>query len=109
MSDKELAKRITRLREAIDEEGVRIRRYTMDPRLKKPADATKDPNRELREQLEADWKTWFALKGKSRTLPPAATEAELVALETECDEIERATDLVQRDLISESSFTAGVL
>ena len=108
MPDKAFAKRITRLREDIDEEGVRIRRYTMDPRLRKPASADKpDPNKELREQLEAAWQLWFALKGRFRSLPPSPEPATVTALETDLDKLDRAVDLVQRDLISESSYDAG--
>ena len=109
MSDKETAKRLRQLRETIDEEGVRIRRYTMDPRLKKPVAPDKpDLNRELREQLQKVWDTWFALKGRFRALPAGPDDADLAALEAECDRVERAVDIVQRELISEASYQSGV-
>lgn len=110
MPDKEFTKRITRLREDIDEQGIRIRRYTMDPRIKKiPTPNRPPPNSELREELERVWKKWFALKGDFRELPGSPTVPAINALEKELDEVERGIDLVQRDLVSASSFNAGLL
>src|SRR5258708_36790613 len=106
----ELTKRISRLGEDSDEQGLRIRRYTMDPRIKKiPTPGRPPPNSELREELEKVWKKWFALKGDFRDLPDNTTVPAIIALEKECDEVERGIDLVQRVLVSASSFTAGLL
>jgi len=109
MSDKETTKRLRQLREAIDEGGVRIRRYTMDPRLKKTAPGKPENNEELRATLDQIWQQWFALKGRLRALPAGADNTAIGALEAGCDEVGRATDLVQRDLISETSYASGVI
>src|SRR5688572_25168965 len=102
MNDKELAKRLRVLREDLDAEGERIRRYSMDPFLKEPDVAGQpDPGAKLRDQLETAWAHWYAIKGKLRELQAAATLPAVNALEAESEKLEREIDLVQRELISE--------
>jgi hypothetical protein len=109
MSDKEFSKRLTRLRENINDEGIRIRRYTMDPRIKKTASPDQPPpNEELRLELEAGWQQWFDLKKSFAALPDSPGVPAVADLEMKCLEVERAIDLVQRDLVSASSFKAGL-
>ena len=82
------------------ETPIRIRRYTLDPRLR--GDET------LRERADAAWDAWMKVRelfyeGNERT------EDTLRKLEAELLRVERQVDLIQRDLISERSRRAGGL
>lgn len=108
MNDKELSKRLRLLREEMDDEGERIRRYSMDPSLKEPDAGKPDPGLKLRTELQTAWEHWAALKARLRALAASPTTEALDLLESDGERLQREIDLVQRELISNASFVAGM-
>ena len=82
---------------SVNETGVRIRRYTLDDHLKP----------EELQTLDALWKSWLALREQFYALAADAGPAELRAIEHRLIEVDRGVDLVQRTLVSASSFRTG--
>jgi hypothetical protein len=108
MADKETIKRYRQVLEDINEEGSRIRRYTMDPFVKVPDDPkAPDPGATLRSDLDVAWKEWQDLKALWRTEAQAYTPTGLDNLETAYDALVRKVDLIQRELISDESYESG--
>lgn len=108
MTARALEKRIAQLRQDVDETGIRLRRYTRDPKLRAPADpAQPDPGGRARALADATWPEWVRLREEVAALPDIPTAAQLGPLETRWLEIERQCDLIQRDLISNESAAAG--
>ncbi|MCX6950681.1 MAG: hypothetical protein NTV51_00605, partial [Verrucomicrobia bacterium] len=109
MNDKELAKRLRILREEIEDEGERIRRYSVASFLREPDVAGQpDPGAKLRAELQQAWERWAALKVRLRALAAAPTTEAIDAVEADWERLERDLDLVQRELISQDSYKAGV-
>lgn len=108
MTSKETTKQLTAMRELIAEQGARIRRYSMDPFLKIPDDPQqRDDGKELRIQLDEAWSQWRAMKVEFRAAASSPSPDAIATLEDKCDLLERQIDVIQRELISEESYTAG--
>lgn len=105
MADKEIDKRHQILRANLVETQVRIRRYTLDDRLKQREGTADD---DLRNRAEQAWKDWLAVWGQLTTLPDGPTSAQLHPIEEAWLKLDHEMDLIQRDLISGQSFKAGV-
>ena len=82
---------------SVNETGIRIRRYTLDDHLKPDELQT----------LEGIWKKWLTLREEFYALAADAGVAELRVIEHRLIEIDRGVDLVQRTLVSASSFRTG--
>ena len=109
MTDKEVGLKRRELETWLAETGVRIRRYSLDPRLRKPEDERKpDHGVELRTNADEAWKEWRIIREKFDQLPSGPTPAELNEVEYLWLDLERKVDLIQRDLISEQSKTGGI-
>jgi len=105
MADQELEKRRQILKTNLNETQVRIRRYTLDPRLKeRPGD--KDDG--LRGRADNAWKQWLEAWAQFVALPATPTVSDLNAVEKSWLELDRNVDLIQRELISEQSYKAGL-
>lgn len=105
MANKELDQRYQILRTHLAETKVRLRRYTLDPRLKEKPGEKDDA---LRLRTDQAWKQWLEVWGRFAALPASATAQELNAVEQGWLQLDREADLIQRELISESSYRAGV-
>ena len=81
---------------------VRIRRYTLDPRLREEDQGA------LCKQADEAWKKWLAVRSSFYALPEPAPPEELLGVEKELLQVSREADLIQRELISEESFNAGI-
>src|SRR5438094_7700423 len=118
MADKEIEKRHQALTTSLAESKVRIRRYTLDPRLRLSQAAKgersdqndrSDPAAEqLRIKADNAWQKWLQVRDKFFALPPTPTSQDLNGVERDLLELDREVDLIQRDLISEKSFNAGI-
>lgn len=109
MADKATIKRYRQMQENIAEEGNRIRRYTMDPFVKIPDDPdAADPGKQLRIDLDQAFTEWQKVKDLWRKEAAAMQPSGLDALEKDYDLLVRHIDLIQRELISESSYEAGM-
>lgn len=109
MNDRERTKRLRSLREDVAAEGERIRRYSMDPFLKEPDKPDEpDPGASLRDSLQKAWEDWFLLTRRGRALSVATPDSDLEQLVADLDRLVRRIDLVQRELISDTSYRAGV-
>ncbi len=108
MTDKNTLKRYRQMLEDINEEGTRIRRYTMDPFVRVPDDPTSpDPGAALRKELDVAWADWQALKALWREEAASYSPAGLDKLAPVHDALVRKVDLIQRELISDESYEAG--
>jgi len=105
MADKDLEKKYESLRTNLAETKVRIRRYSLDPRLKE-GKGERDDN--LRARADTAWKNWLSVRDRFVALPASPSQADLDGVEKGWLELDREVDLIQRELISEKSFTAGV-
>ncbi|MDZ4286840.1 MAG: hypothetical protein U0984_02720 [Prosthecobacter sp.] len=130
----ELIKRLGRLRLQAEQTGLRLRRYTRDPQLRTPARQAKaaDPKQEVRLLVDATWDEWrtlppaigaleaeiaadpktlssfdiaFPEQAQARRAPQSER---LLSLESQCQDLDRRTDLSERDLVYEASAAAGV-
>lgn len=102
MSDKVVQSKRRHLEEMLRATRVRIRRYTLDPRLVKP-EAQK-----LRDAADKAWQDWLKVRKKYYRLDEKTSLNDLLEVENELLEVSREADLVQRELISEESRQAGV-
>lgn len=103
MAEKDLARRRRHLEAGVVALRVRIRRYTLDPRLR---DLPKDAD--LPRQADQAWEHWLALWENYDSLPVPASPEQLRKVEKELWQVGREADLVQRALISQQSFDAGI-
>lgn len=130
MPDQDSRRQLRDLRRKLQETGTRIRRYTLDPRLRLSADRdsgtsgaetpANPPPRgeqspptarladELRKLTDKAWEKWMALFGRAAALSDTAPQAELVEIEKAWLQLERDVDLIQRELISQESLSAGL-
>lgn len=106
MADKELQRKKEELSLDLTETGVRIRRYTLDPRLREDAKTKVDD--ELRRRADAAWEQWLKVWDRFQALEESPGEAELRAVRRALMEVEREVDLIQRELISAGNYSAGV-
>jgi hypothetical protein len=108
MNARTLEKRIAQLRQDVDRTGIRLRRYTRDPKLRPPLDPGQpDTGKRPRELADTVWPEWIKLRGDVAALPEVPTAQQLATLELRGQEIDRQADLIQRDLISNESGEAG--
>jgi hypothetical protein len=124
-SPRDLRVRLRYLRLNVEETGVRIRRYTLDPRLRRtgcvpdskatppPApDANPprpEPSLDLRREVDELWKKWIALRETAQALSAASPRGELDRVEKTWLELDRQLDLIQRELISDSTTRSGLV
>lgn len=136
LSEKEMRSRLRDLKASIDETGSRIRRYSLDPRLRLrqgkgeprmvsnalvatagdevvPKAVTTDSDEEdlgakLREMTDQAWEEWMALRDALMPLSASSTVREVGLVERRGLKLDREVDLIQRELIGEKSFEAGV-
>lgn len=102
MTAKDLQREWTKLEVALGELRVRIRRYSIDPRLLPP------DQQPLRDAADEAWKAWMDLR-KAFYDAGTPTEPLLRDLEATLLEVDRKADLLQRALISEKSLRTGML
>lgn len=100
MTVKDLQRQWTRLEMNLAETRVRIRRYTLDPRLR-----TAD-QQFLRDAADEAWRGWMEVR-KAFYETTTATEPALRDIEARLLAVDRRADLLQRELISERSLRAG--
>lgn len=105
MTERELQRKRREIESGVVGLRVRIRRYTLDPRLR-------EKDREgLRKQADEAWKKWLALWDAFNALPEKPSQndtKQLLGVEKELLQVSREADLIQRELISEESFNAGI-
>jgi len=122
-ASKDLKSRLRYLRLEFEETGIRIRRYTMDPRLSQAGlvgkkndkelstecidDTRKKLFEELRKEVDKAWDDWMELREKF--LDSESLANAMNSVETEWLKLDRRIDLIQRELISERSTKAGIL
>lgn len=102
MTEKQLQRKRLEIESGLVELRVRIRRYTLDPRLREEDQGA------LRKQADEAWKKWLAVRSSFYALPEPAPPEELLGVEKELLQVSREADLIQRELISEESFNAGI-
>src|SRR5438045_1942944 len=116
MASKEIERKRNELLADLTETACRIRRYSLDPRLRMnaaPAPGAKKPFADsdfgeyLRQEAEAAWEDWMRLRDDFTALPDSPTLAELLAIERKWLNLDRKVDLIQRDLIGANSLRAG--
>lgn len=97
--DRPVKQMVAELSTELVETRVRIRRYTLDPRVVK----------DTRLQTLADeaWNDWLGVRDAWYALPDPPDAAGLQGVERKLLDVGRKADLVQRELISEESFHAG--
>src|SRR5438067_3849179 len=99
MDQRELESKYKELKANIVESGVRIRRYSLDPRLRLPdRPDDKGLGRDLRERADAAWEQWLDTYTAFAKLPTTCTEAQLLEIEERWLKLDRQVDLMQRDL-----------
>lgn len=102
MTERELQRKRREIESGVVGLRVRIRRYTLDPRLREEDQGA------LRKQADEAWKKWLAVRSSFYALPEPAPPEELLGVEKELLQVSREADLIQRELISEESFNAGI-
>lgn len=102
MTERELQRKRREIESGVVGLRVRIRRYTLDPRLREEDQGA------LRKQADEAWKKWLAVRSSFYALPEPAPPEELLEVEKELLQVSREADLIQRELISEESFNAGI-
>jgi hypothetical protein len=100
MSPRDLQRQWRQLEIDLAEAQVRIRRYSIDPRLR-----AADQQR-LRDAADEAWQAWMDVRTAFYEVREPTEEA-LRRLQTQLLTVERKTDLIQRELISASSQRAG--
>lgn len=102
MTERELQRKRREIESGVVGLRVRIRRYTLDPRLREEDQGA------LRKQADEAWGKWLAVRSSFYALPEPAPPEELLGVEKELLQVSREADLIQRELISEESFNAGI-
>lgn len=87
------------------ETRVRIRRYTIDPRL---SDTHERADGKLAAKADEAWKKWLGVRDRLVALPEPPRKDDLDSIERAWLELDRDVDLIQRELVSNGSFKAGV-
>jgi hypothetical protein len=115
MASKDIERKHNDLLANLAETANRIRRYSLDPRLrmdKAPPAKSAEPGdlgEYLRRETAAAWADWVALRDEFAALPDSPTLAQLMEVEKKWLNLDHKVDLIQRDLIGENSVRAGVL
>lgn len=119
MASKEIERKRNELLTNLSETANRIRRYSLDPRLRlreaPPDDAPGDDaavsnlGEYLRQKADDAWGDWMTLRDHFTALPASPTFADLAPIEREWLDLDRKVDLIQRDLIGENSLRAGAI
>src|SRR5262245_53074909 len=100
MTDKDLRRQWRQLEIDVAEGQVRIRRYSIDPRLREADQGA------LRTAADEAWQLWIDAR-RAFYAEREPTEEALRRLEAQILTVERKTDLIQRELISGRSQRAG--
>jgi hypothetical protein len=100
MTDKDLRRQWRQLEMDVAEGQVRIRRYSIDPRLRETG------QQDLRDAADAAWQLWVDAR-RAFYAEREPTEDALRRLQAQILTVERKTDLIQRELISGRSQRAG--
>ena len=100
MNDAGVQRQWRQLEVGLAETRIRIRRYTLDPRLR--------GDEKLRDNANAAWDAWMTVRAMFYDVH-GQTEDTLRKLEAELLQVDRQVDLIQRDLISERSLRAGMM
>jgi hypothetical protein len=118
MTSKDIERKRNELLANLTETANRIRRYSLDPKLRMAQAPSTKPNASdaaaadfgeyLRGEAEAAWEEWIALRDEFAALPDSPTLAQLMSIEKKWLNLDRKVDLIQRDLIGENSLKAGV-
>lgn len=115
MASKDIERKHNELLANLAETANRIRRYSLDPRLRMdkapsaiPA-GSDDLGEFLRGEAAAAWDDWVDLRDEFVALPDSPTLDQLMAVERKWLDLDHKVDLIQRDLIGENSVRAGML
>ena len=133
MAEQQISRQLRDLRKQLHETGTRIRRYTLDPRLRMHVQREKESDKpaagnalthfpgskhsmtipaelseELRKMADKAWEKWLSLNARLNALPDAAARADVLDAELAWLQLDRDVDLIQRELISRESSDAGV-
>jgi hypothetical protein len=118
MTSKDIERKRNELLTNLAETANRIRRYSLDPRLRmekappsRPGAASaavSDLGEYLRREAESAWEEWISLRDEFTDLPDLPTLPQLMSIEKRWLNLDRKVDLIQRDLIGENSLRAGV-
>src|SRR3954452_12367134 len=110
MADDEIRKQLREVKSDLDETGSRIRRYTLDPRLRAMPEqkllqgpnlnavAPDDTSKRLRDMADQAWVNWLAKRKKYGEIAHQPTPESVEQLELDCMELDRSVDLLQREL-----------
>jgi hypothetical protein len=117
MASKDIERKHNELLTNLAETASRIRRYSLDPRLRldrapstgAKAAATDDLGEYLRQEAAAAWNDWVQLRDDFTALPDSPTLAQLMTVEKKWLDLDHKVDLIQRDLIGDNSVRAGML
>jgi hypothetical protein len=100
MTDKDLKRQWRQLETDVAEGQVRIRRYSIDPRLRQPDQPS------LRDAADQAWQLWIDARAAFYAEREPTADG-LRRLQAQVLTVERKTDLIQRELISGRSQRAG--
>ena len=99
MADRNLRRKHVGIAQQLMEMRVRIRRYTLDPLMQQ--------REELRTRADEAWDEWLKVYDEYHALAENPSPADLLAVEKRLLQVGRRTDLIQRELVSDDSLTAG--
>lgn len=102
MTEKELYRRRRRLQTDLAETRIRIRRYTLDPRLRDP-----EKREHLQRKADEAWEDWLQTREKYYSFGGPLTDRQVLEVEKDLLEVNRKADLIQRELITQRDFKAG--
>jgi hypothetical protein len=111
MTPREIEVKAQELRRGMTSTANRIRRYSLDRRLNVPAtDRTPEQDRyaDVAARLDAAWKQWLAVRDAIVTWPTPPTENDVTTVATQWLDLDHSVDLIQRELVSNTSTWWGV-
>lgn len=109
MSPQEITNALREMRQRLMGASNRIRRYTLDSRLRTPDKGSiMEPWLSIRTELDNSWTQWLSLRTEINGLPGAPTEQQCRETQSHMLDLERKLDLVQRELIAPSSTRDGI-
>ena len=117
MASKDIERKHNELLANLGETARRIRRYSLDPLLRlkdapptaAKAGATDDLHEYLRQEAAKAWDDWVQLRDDFVALPDSPTLAQLMTVEKKWLDLDHRVDLIQRDLIGDTSVRAGMV
>jgi hypothetical protein len=111
METSEIDRRMEELKRNMNETATRLRRYTVDERLCFAPSDPPTPAKEKAQRLvlltDTIWEEWKTAFTEIQNLQDPPTGTKLVQYEILHLNLDRAVDVVQRDLVSEGSRRAG--